>query len=194
MALSLGQRLWTREEYHKMGEAGVFAPGERVELIEGQIVPMSPRDPLDDNCISTGTTVFIALFGESHAVRVQLTLSLGERSDPEPDFVLISREEASRLARKRLHPDAADLIVEVSRTSLAYDRGVKASLYAREGVPEYWIVNLVDFCLEVYRQPRAEAEAPYGWNYAERVVLGRDGRIAPLFSQKEVKVSELLPP
>jgi Uma2 family endonuclease len=92
------------------------------------------------------------------------------------------------------HPTRPVLVVEVSLSSLALDRGEKASLYARAGLEDYWIVNLVDRVLEVYRSPGADVEAPYGWRYASALTLGHRDRVRPLSApHAEIPVADLLP-
>lgn len=173
-----------------MGEAGVFRPGERVELIEGEIVPVSPHILPHGDRIMKLNTRFVRAFGETHFVRVQLPLTLGDKSEPEPDFAVVSPEQAQMGPR---HPPTADLVVEIADTSLSYDRAEKASLYARAKVPEYWLVNLVDGRLEVRTRPDPEPEAIFGWGYRELTILSPGQEIAPGFSpDTRFTVSELL--
>ena len=146
-------RLFTVEEYYRMAEAGVLGPQERVELIEGEIVPMSPQDPKHSRALSWCTNLFSELFGRTHLVRVQLPLRIGERSEPEPDLSLLDKSVAATLEG---HPTELDFVLEVANTSLAFDRGEKLKLYARAGIPEYWIVNLRDRIVEIYRSPQGD--------------------------------------
>lgn len=167
-------RLWTKDEYYRMAETGIFAPGERVELIEGEIVAMSPQNPPHAFALSRGNMLLTRLYGSTHSVRVQLPLDLNVRSQPEPDFALVP----SDTIRADAHPTGADLVIEVAQSSLSFDRNEKVTLYARFGVPEYWIVDLVNRRVEVYREPQPDAQGPHG--YAQRQIVTPDTAITPL--------------
>ncbi len=171
--ISVKPRLWSRSEYYQMAEIGFF-DGERVELIRGEVVPMSPHDPLHSGAVENSNTLFSRLFGERYAVRIQLPLSAPDQSEPEPDVVLTESQKAAELRRQRCHPSSATLVVEVANTSLQYDRLEKGSLYAQAEVPDYWIVNLQDFLLEVNSQPCPDQDHPFGWAYREKSSLNPD--------------------
>ena len=145
-------RLWTREEYYKMAEAGVFRPDERVELIGGRIVTMSPQNSPHFTAICLVEDGFRTIFGTGYVVRVQGPLDLSPSSQPEPDIAVV-RPRADYY-RKR-HPQPADIFMlfEVMETSAAYDRGVKLSSYARSGIPEVWLVDLGGDVIQAHRQP-----------------------------------------
>lgn len=173
-----------------MGEVGIFAPDERVELIEGEILPLSPHNRKHATRIARLTTVLVRAFGDSHEIRVQLPLTLGSQSEPEPDFALVPLVVADRAER---HPGTADLIVELSDASLSFDRKQKASLYARFGVAEYWLLNLKNHRLEVRRSPELRPKAAFGWDYREVAVLASGQVLSPLFSPaSEFSVGALL--
>lgn len=181
---------FTVEEYVKMGEAGVFAVHERVELIEGEIVPMSPQDPPHASTTQRLTTLWVMAFGKTHGVRVQLPLTLGRYSEPEPDFALVPLALDGTFER---HPTSADLVVELAHTTLAFDRSEKASLYAKAGISEYWIVNLAKNRLEVRQQPITSDERPYGWDYGSLQILAPGQTVAPLFApETSFAVKELV--
>lgn len=145
--------LVTRAEYHQLGETGFFGPDERVELIQGAILPMTPIDPLHAGAVDQANMLFTDVFRDTHVVRVQSPIGLGDFSEPEPDLVLIPLEVARAALRERRHPEQVDLVVEVSNTSLAFDRGRKARLYAQGGLANYWIINLRERRLEVHTRP-----------------------------------------
>jgi len=170
-------KLWTREEYYRLAESGILAPDARVELIEGEIVPMPPQGPDHSHSVATLTTKFVRLFGETHFVRVQLPLDLGA-SQPEPDFSLVVLEGESRSSL----PTRADLVVEVAKSSLSFDRNEKASVYAKAGLPELWILNLEASQVEVFRRPVPSSESSYGFGYASREILVGEDTLSPLFS------------
>lgn len=190
MTLHLQQRKFTVREYALMGEAGVFEDGERVELIEGEIVVMSPHNRRHASRIARLTTLFVRLFGDTHEVRVQLPLTLGKLSEPEPDFALVPFEQADAAER---HPGSADLVFEISDASLPKDRREKSSLYAKFQIKEYWILNLPKQRLEVRRQPEQNPKGPFGWDYASLTLLSPGQSCHPLFApQLEFSVATLL--
>lgn len=140
---------WTREQYYAMGEAGILPERPRVELIEGEILLMSPQNHRHRHVIAFSTTVLVRLFGDTHVVQVQLPLDLGTYSQPEPDFSLVPIQQARTVT---LHPTCPDLVIEISDTTLAYDRR-KGRVYASAGIPEFWLINLRKKVLEVHRGP-----------------------------------------
>jgi Uma2 family endonuclease len=145
--------------YYKMAEAGILAPSDRVELIGGEIFDMAPI-----GAAHAGETIRLnRLFARAAAdglvlLSVQSPLRLDAYNEPEPDLMLL---KPRRDDYQGGHPNPADvlLLVEVSETSLAYDRGMKLPLYARFGVPEVWIVDLIGAAVEVYREPAGETYA-----------------------------------
>lgn len=143
---------YTVEEYFRLVEDGVLGPDDRVELLEGVIVPMSPSGPAHAHAVAILGRLLTLGIGERAIVRSQSTFVAGRMSAPEPDIAVVPED-----AYWRHHPDGAVLVVEVSDSSLATDRLTKAALYARNGIPEYWIVNLRHGRVEVYRQPDAVA-------------------------------------
>ena len=173
-----------------MGDAGIFAPGERVELIEGEIIPVSPQNPLHAKIVERLTTLLVMNFGKTHGIRVQLPLTLTGHSEPEPGFALVS------LAHERSgprHPASADLVIEVADSSLSFDRGEKASLYAKVGIPDYWIVNARNRRVEIRRDPAECIDAVYGWEYTTLNILAPSQKVSPLFSPEVIlEISDLL--
>lgn len=137
-----------RVEYDQLVALGTFE-GERIELINGELRQMSPIGPPHTSTVDRLTMLLVpALVGRA-VVRVQGSFAAGDLSQPEPDFSILPLGD-----RDDAHPDAAHLIIEVAQSSLRYDRGEKAELYAERGVPEYWIVNLVERVVEVHREPQ----------------------------------------
>jgi len=139
-------------EYLRMGEAGVFAPEARLELIEGEIVEMAPIGSPHASTVAVLNRLFVRLAGDRAVVWVQSPLVLGERSVPQPDLVLL-KPRADRYFNA--HPVPADvlLVVEVSDTTLAFDLATKIPLYARAGIAESWVVDLEKRALRVFRDP-----------------------------------------
>ena len=147
---TLSLKRWTREEYDRLVAAGVLSPGERVELLEGDIVRMWPQSPAHSIAISNVEEALREAFRPGYYVRVQMPFVGDDDSEPEPDIAVV---RGHRHDYVRAHPTIAALIVEVSDTTLDYDRRRKGPAYARAGVPEYWILNLVERRVEVYRDP-----------------------------------------
>ena len=141
------------DEYHRMIEAGILGEDEHVQLIDGFLVAMAPQGSLHALVIQRLTTALVRAVGNELAVRPQLPLSLPDDSEPEPDLAVVRAEDQSR----DHHPRRALLVVEVAADSLRLDRSRKAALYARAGIPEYWIANLEGPSVEVRRQPDTEA-------------------------------------
>jgi Uma2 family endonuclease len=181
-------RRWTREEYYQLGELGLFH-GQRVELIEGEIMVLSPQNwPHTSTVARVGEALHRAL-GTGFWVRMQFPLNLST-SDPEPDVSVV----VGRLEDYSDHPTTAALIVEVSESTLTYDRTRKASLYARAGIADYWIVNLVNNQVEVYRDPRSDPSQFYGHGYASVTILVPPAVVNPLAApQVSLAVADLLP-
>ena len=182
---------WTRERYYQMLDMGFFLE-RRVELIEGEIIEMSAQKNLHAMGVDLTADALRAAFGPNHWVRVQMTLDLSSTSAPDPDVAVVPGSTRSYAGRS--NPTTAMLIVEVSETSLAYDRGRKASLYASVGIGDYWILNLVQRQLEIYRDPAVDAAQMFGFKYAVRTILDPGDTVAPLAAPKAlVAVADLLP-
>lgn len=137
------------DEYHRMIEAGILDEDERVELLEGVIVEMAPQGPPPAFCIQRLNRLLVRTLSDDYDVRPQLPLTLGEWNEPEPDLAVVRRDASSW----EQHPGTAILAIEVSDSSLRKDRRVKASVYARFSVAEYWIVNVVDRTVERLSEP-----------------------------------------
>lgn len=151
MAFQPERQLFSVESYHKMGEVGILASEERVELVNGEIIKVGPIRSDHASMIDLLAEEFIFALRKKAIVRVQNPVHINEYSEPEPDIV-IARYQDQRY--KLAHPKAEDvfLIIEVADSSLQYDREVKLPLYASAGVPEYWIINITDRQVEVYQK------------------------------------------
>ena len=160
-------RRWTREEYYRMGELGLFH-GQSAELIEGEIMVLSPQGPPHSYFTDQVARILRESAWPRVWVRMQLPIDLGSYSEPEPDVSVVVGIPKDY---KSGHPLSALLVAEVSDSTLAYDRGRKASLYAMRGIADSWIVNLVDDQLEVRRDPRPDPSQPFGHGYASLTVL-----------------------
>ena len=168
-----------------MAETGVLKPDARVELLNGEIIDMSPIGPFHGGVTTYLTEIFAAASKGRWRTRIQNPVRLDDHSEPEPDLVLA--KPAGDFYRKR-HPQPADvfLLVEISDTSLAVDREDKLPAYGRAGIPEVWIVNLADLTVEVYREPHFTG-------YGSKAVLRAGDQAKPqAFPDIAVDVAELL--
>lgn len=191
MALSSAKpRSFSVDDYAKMIDAGVFRSGERVELIEGSIVAMAAHNLRHSMRMTHLTTLFVLRFHETHDVRVQQPLTLGTHSEPEPDFAIVPTAVTDGATR---HPAMADLVLEISDSSLRFDRREKSSLYAKAGIQDYWLLNLKGNRLEVRRGPAPNSHGVYGWDYGHTEIFGPERSVAPLFRPDcQFTVQELL--
>ncbi len=190
-APTIRTRRWKRVEYERLIEKGIFLPGDRLELLAGELVVREPQGTPHAVGIGLAAEALRRAFGPGWDVRVQLPVALDDESEPEPDVAVVPGGPRDYLAA---HPSRPVLVVEVAETSLALDRTHKGSLYARAGLADYWILNLVDGVLEVYRQPAPSSSAPFGWAYGEVQSLGATGLVSPLAAPSaRIPVAALLP-
>jgi Uma2 family endonuclease len=179
------QRRITVDEYHRMIAAGILGEDERVQLISGTLVAMTPQGGPHARVIQRLNRLLVRAVGDDLVVRPQLPLTLVDDSEPEPDLAVVRAGDAE--SRER-HPRTALLVVEVAGESLPLDRQAKAVLYARAGIPEYWIVNLAESTVEVRREPdpasgsyRTKAVARGGDTLVAASVPGLSIGVADLF-------------
>ena len=179
-------RKFTVDEYYRMGEAGILKADERVELIEGEIIVMAPIGPEHSGSVDISNEIFLLLARGRFNVRIQNPLHLDDGSEPQPDVALV-RPRADRYTRS--HPTAADvlLVIEVADSSLEYDRNIKAHLYGRNNIPETWVKNLPEDCIERFTEPGPEG-------YGQHTVHRRGETITPVsLPDLELAVEDLLP-
>jgi Uma2 family endonuclease len=150
------RRAITVADYYKMAEVGILTEDDRVELIEGQIIEMVPIGSQHASKVNTLNYLLVSTLGDRAIVSVQNPVRLSDILEPEPDFAIL-KPRADRYAAS--HPTAADvlLLIEVADSSLNYDRIVKARLYARHGIAEFWVVNLKARLITVHRAPAGDA-------------------------------------
>ena len=188
-----GHHLWTREKYERATELGLLGPDDRVELIEGEIVQKMPQNSPHSTAIMACLEALRTAFPRGHMVRPQLPLSVGDLSQPEPDLAVVV---GVRSDYRDAQPAATDavLVVEVSDSTLLPDQTTKAALYARAGVGDYWIVNVPERSLEVYRNPLPMEDALLGHGYQDITRLSETETITPLAAPGfVVAVANLLP-
>jgi Uma2 family endonuclease len=169
-------RRWSREEYDRLASLGLCTDAP-LELIGGQLVVAEPQGSRHAASVGLVAAVLSAALPRGWAVRIQAPLALDDESLPEPDVAVV---EGSHADYQRAHPRRAALVVEVAEASLAFDRGLKASLYASGGVRDYWIVNVVARELEVHRAPVVNPSAPCGWQFRSTERLTSSSAVALL--------------
>lgn len=184
-------RKFTVAEYNRMIAAGILDDEDAVELLEGHVVLKMPRDPRHDSTIQRMIPLVFPLCPAGWSIRVQSAVTLSE-SQPEPDFALV-RGSADDYEKHHPYPDQIGFVIEVANSSLQRDTLDKTRVYAADGIPEYWVVNLVDRRIEVYSQPTGPAPVPAyaGHRIAtagDTLPITLDGRVVGT-----VAVSALLP-
>jgi len=178
------QRRITVDEYHRMIAAGILGEDERVQLVSGTLVAMTPQGGPHARVIQRLNRLLVRAVGDDLVVRPQLPLTLVDDSEPEPDLAVVRAGDAE--SRER-HPRTALLVVEVAGESLPLDRQAKAVLYARAGIPEYWIVNLAESTVEVRREP----DPASGFYRTKAIARGGDTLIAASVPGLSVGVADL---
>jgi Uma2 family endonuclease len=184
------RRKFSKAEYYRMAEMGFFN-GQRVELIDGEVILMSPQEAGHATAVELVVRVLEKAFGEGYHVRDQKPLDLGEGQEPEPDAAVVA---GSPRNYSQAHPKTAVLVVEVAMSSVDYDRAVKGSLYAKSGIPEYWLLNLRERRLEVFREPVPMPEQIFGFGYKSMRIYLPEETVSPLSKpDAQIKVADLLP-
>jgi Uma2 family endonuclease len=185
METEVSKRLFTVEEYHRMGEAGIIHEDDRVELIDGEIIQMSPIGHHHFVSVTRATTFFIQAFGNRAVVSPQNPVRLSDWTEPQPDLVVF-KPRADFYAKKKCTPEDVLFVVEVADTTLSYDRNIKVPRFAKAGIPEVWIEDLGHALLHVYRNPVGEA-------YQTVLVFRPGDSVSPLaFPETKFDVAQLL--
>ena len=185
MTLQLSRRRFTVDEYYQMARAGILTEGDRVELIDGEIVEVAPLGPRHAAGVMRLTQLFGQRFGDAALINVQNPVRLDERTEPQPDVALL-RPRADFYASGHPTPAEVLLIVEVAETSVEADRRIKVPLYARSGIPETWLVDFIGEAITIYREP-----TPDGYRTVRTARRGE--RLACLaFPNRELAVVEII--
>ncbi|MCP9495246.1 MAG: Uma2 family endonuclease [Pyrinomonadaceae bacterium MAG19_C2-C3] len=180
-------RLITVEEYYRMGEAGIFDEDGQVELFQGRIYKLSPKNPMHSATVDTAGDSLKERLGKRAIVRTQEPIHFGSHSEPEPDVAVLEPRE-DRYSKAHPTPEDCLLLVEVSLSTLKYDREKKGAAYAAAGVPQYLILNLAARELEDYREP-----SPEGYRYKHLLCADESFNLVA-FPEVEIKVGGLLLP
>jgi Uma2 family endonuclease len=178
------RRRFTRAEYHRMAEVGILGEDDRVELIRGEIVEMSPIGRRHRAFVDNLNEMLVLRLTGRAIVSVQNPVALTEDSEPQPDLAVLRRRPVPYKERDARAEDVL-LLIEVAESSLAYDRSTKLRLYAEAGVPEYWVVDCNAEAIEVYRDPR-----PEGYRDVNRVV-GTAALTLHAFPDVELTITEI---
>ena len=182
-------RRWSRVEYQRLVDDGVFAR-EPIELIGGQLFVAEPQGAYHASLVGCVGDALRVVLPPGWIVRIQAPLALDEESAPEPDVAVV---RGAHEDYRHAHPTQPVLVVEVAESSLTFDRHAKGSLYARARVPDYWIVNATAGVLEVYRDPMPDPGSPYAWRYASVTRWSRSERVTLLaLPDASVPVAALL--
>jgi len=183
-------RRWRRVEYEKMITKGIFSPDDRLELLDGLLVVREPQGSGHATAVLLAQASLQRVFGRRYHVRPQLPVALDEMSEPEPDLVVVHGRPRDY---RKAHPARPVLVLEIAETSLAIDRQRKGRLYARAAINDYWILNLEDRVLEVYREPGRPPGARYE-AYRSVRLLRPGAAVTPLaLPRARIRVSDLLP-
>ncbi|MGE3595957.1 MAG: Uma2 family endonuclease [Dehalococcoidia bacterium] len=174
---------FTVEDYHRMGEAGILDEDDRVELIEGEILYMSPIGGKHAACVNESARLLIVRLNDRAVVSIQNPVRLSARSEPEPDLMLL-RPRADRYREGLPVPEDVLLIIEVADSTLHFDRGTKLPLYAAAGIPEVWIVDLERRRVLVHRQPDGDL-------FREAFVIDQGSLSPSAFPDVALRVDEI---
>ena len=178
------RRRFTRTEYYRMAEVGILGEDDRVELIEGEIVQMSPIGRLHKAFVGNLSQLLAVRFADRAIVWTQNPIILSDNTEPQPDLAVLRRRTPSYRVRDAYAEDVL-LLIEVADTSLVYDRTTKLRLYAEAGIPEYWIVDCTTETVEVYRNP-----GPDGYRDVSRAA-GTATRTLQAFPDVELTLAEI---
>lgn len=175
---------FTRQEYHRLAESRLLAD-ERVELLDGVIITMSPQNSPHAATIHRLLFTLLPVVGDAAYIRVQAPIVLDDWSEPEPDIV-ICQADPTDYTQHHPRADQVTVVIEVADSSLVYDQGQKAQVYAASGVPEYWVVNLADRTVSILTNPSGD-------RYQHEQIKGEDDTVLPPGGQA-ITVSAILPP
>ena len=181
---------WTKKEYHYLAELGLFE-GKRTEFLEGEIIEMPTMNSPHATALELTQEILRDAFTRDFSIRNQSPIDFGDEFEAVPDIAIV---RGTARDFKDAHPQTADLLIEISDTTLSYDRNRKASLYAKHNILDYWILNLKNRTLEVYRSPIADENAYYGFAFSEKVTFKENDEVYSLVKPDlKIKVADLLP-
>jgi Uma2 family endonuclease len=180
-------RLWTVEEYHRMAETGILDFSERVELLEGKIIWMSAKGTAHRSAVGRTDRLLQSLLSNRAYISIQDPITLNNRSEPEPDIAVVQIDPLD-YADHHPTPSEVYLIIEVADSSLKFDCETKGKAYAQAGIFDYWVLDVLNRELYVFREPSKDG-------YQSKIILREDKTISPLqFPDIQIQVLEMLPP
>ena len=185
------RRKFSIDEYHKLVDLGFFTENDRIELIRGEIIDMAPKRTPHSVCNSLLWQQLYESIGKQAEIRVQEPIILSSNSEPEPDLVIAKKKPDNYLSA---HPTVEDiiLVIEISDSTLQYDRETKLSLYAEVGINNYWIFNLVDNRLESYSQPFADTQGKSDYR-TKNIFLPNEKIVVPSFDKVSLELASVFP-
>ncbi|WRH67894.1 MAG: Uma2 family endonuclease [Planktothrix sp. GU0601_MAG3] len=183
---------FTIEDYHRLTELGFFKKEDKIELIRGEIIEMAAKGTSHSVCETRLERELYKLIGERATLRGQQPIILSSYSEPEPDRVIVKNREDDYL---KGHPHTEDilLLIEISDSSLDYDQTTKLSVYAENNITNYWIFNLVDFCLEYYSEPYQKLQGEFGY-LRKLIYLPSQSVTLPCFPDLTLDLTKVFPP
>ena len=182
---------FTVTEYHRLAELGFFEEDERVELIKGEIIQMAAKGTPHCVCETLLFRELIRLLLDRAMVRGQQPIIIRDHSEPEPDLTIVRNINDNYLSS---HPKPSDilLVIEISNSTLKYDREVKLPLYAEAGISDYWIFNLIKYCLECYSQPYQDSQGNFDYR-RKLILLPNESVKLPSFPDLVLDLSKVFP-
>ncbi|HEY9864593.1 MAG TPA: Uma2 family endonuclease [Candidatus Obscuribacterales bacterium] len=183
---------FTIEDYHRLTELGFFKKEDKIELIRGEIIEMAAKGMLHATVNRRLTRELANIIGKGATLQGQDPIILSNYSEPEPDVVILKNKEDDYLSS---HPHTEDilLLIEISDSSLDYDQTTKLSVYAENNITNYWIFNLVDFCLECYCQPYQNLQGEFGYR-SKLIYLPNESVTLPCFPDLTLDLTKVFPP
>jgi Uma2 family endonuclease len=182
---------FTLAEYHRLTELGFLSEDDRLELIRGELIPMSAKGMPHEACLTKLLRELSGLLSTCATLRCQSPIALPVDSEPEPDFTVVTNCPDDYLSS---HPGPSDvlLIIEIADSSLEYDQEVKLGLYAEAGISEYWIFNLIETILEVYSEPYQKPQGDFGYRVT-RILLPSEAIALPCFPDLILDLAKVFP-
>ena len=182
---------WTRRQYARLIDHGLLDEDDPIELLDGLLLVKEPQSSPHRTAVGLVAKALERAFGDGWFVQTQSPIGLDDRSEPEPDVCVV---RGSLRDYVDAHPTHPALIVEVALSGLGVARGRKATAYARGGIADYWILNLIDRVLEVHREPARPGPARRRWGYASIETLGAEATVVPLAAPSStIRIADLLP-
>lgn len=191
MIATVTPKRFTIQEFHRLDELGFFHPDDRVELIRGEIILMPTKKTPHSVCNRRLYKQLYDLVGERATLSLQEPIILPSDSEPQPDMVIVRNRPDDYLSSHPLPSDVL-LLIEISDSSLDYDRNTKLSLYAEDGIADYWIFNLVSNQLEIYSEPYHNLQGKFGYRQT-RIVLPNEAIALPCFPELFLELSTIFP-